>query len=404
LNRSPAAPLLHDFRVLLYLFVGFRLMILVVFAPVDGLSAGVTAFGDYPYYYDLAKLSDSNKLPYRDYWYEFPPIFPIISLTIYQLITPKDFPTYTLYLGILMTAVDTLNLILLRRIASRLYDDIIALSITWIYALLAVPLVFTFWTFEPLALCALLIALWCLLSNATSRSAIAIALGALTKFFPLILLIPVWRFRPPRNALRYTLIAAGVTLIGLLLMLALPFGLPSLLAQFNKASYQSLWALIDHNYRTGTFGLISDHFDPSTAYLLIGNPPVVPLWLRTLIFGLISLFIYSRTRRYDPISLIAFITLTITLFFLWSQGFSPQWLMILLPLILLNYPTRNGVLFILLLTLDCFIEYPLSFSHFATPNGLIVVDQLPRFALTVLIRTIALIVLTIVLYRRLRTP
>ncbi|MCC7448319.1 MAG: hypothetical protein IT324_12940 [Anaerolineae bacterium] len=451
--NQPVSTLLADFRVLLYLFVGFRLVILTVFAPVEGLSAGVTAFGDYAYYYDLARLSDAGQLPYRDYWYEFPPVFPTLSLTIYKLLTPKDFTTYAVYLGLLMTAVDTVNLTLMRRIGARLYDDAAGLAIAWVYALLAVPLVFAFWTFEPLVLCAMLIALWGLtlppLTSSPLRSdgepggsdsplhamerdrggrptlnlspdqpqaergrtqwilsALAVAFGSLTKFFPLVMLAPVWRFRPPREAIRYTLIAVGLTAVGLLAMLAAagPFGVPSIMAQVNKASYQSIWALVDHNYRTGSFGLISDHFDPVKAYALLGNPPVIPWWLRTALFAGIGLVVYARTRRYDNRGLVAFVTLTMTLFFLWSQGWSPQWLVVLIPLILLNYPTRSGVLFSLLLAVDSFLEYPLSFSHNADPTGAIVVDQLPRFALTVLIHTVLLIALAVALYRRLRTP
>jgi len=34
--------------------------------------------------------------------------------------------------------------------------------------------------------------------------------------------------------------------------------MPSLTAQFNKASYESIWALIDGNYRTGNFGPLTD--------------------------------------------------------------------------------------------------------------------------------------------------
>ncbi len=237
------------------------------------------------------------------------------------------------------------------------------------------------------------------------RSALAVAFGALTKLFPLALLAAVWRFHTPRRALRYTVIAVGLTLAGLLIMLAIagPFGIPSLMAQFNKASYQSVWALLDRNYKTGNFGPMIEHFDPAQAYAPLGNPAVIPWWLRGIIFGAIGLFVYARTRRYDNRGLVAFIAITITLFFLWSQGWSPQWLMVLIPLILLNYPTRQGVLFCLLLTLGSFIEYPLFFSHNADPNGAIVAAQIPPFALLVIARTALLIVFAVALYRRLRT-
>src|SRR5581483_3229551 len=240
-------PLLRDSRVVLYLFVSFRLMALLVYQPLNGLGPGITAFGDYQHYYNLASLSEQGQVPYRDYWYEFPPIFPILSLAVYRVANARDFTAYTVLFGLLMIAFDTVNLLLLRAIAGRLYSPPVGAALSWVYAALAVPFVFTFWTFEPVVVCLLLLSVYWLLVGRDSRSAMAAALGALTKLFPLVILGAVWRFRPPREAIRYTLIAAGLTALGLIGMLAVagPFGLPSLLAQFNKASYQSVWALLD---------------------------------------------------------------------------------------------------------------------------------------------------------------
>src|SRR5437879_3020423 len=103
-----------------------------------------------------------------------------------------------------------------------------------------------------------------------------------------------------------------------MLAVAGQFRLPSLLAQFNKAAYQSVWALIDHNYKTGNFGPIADHFDPVKAYEVQGNPPVIPAWVRGLVFGSLGLFIYANIRRLDNRGIVAFVAITVTIFFLWS--------------------------------------------------------------------------------------
>ncbi len=399
-------PLLRDSRVVLYLFVSFRLMALLVYQPLNGLGPGITAFGDYQHYYNLASLSEQGQVPYRDYWYEFPPIFPILSLAVYRVANARDFTAYTVLFGLLMIAFDTVNLLLLRAIAGRLYSPPVGAALSWVYAALAVPFVFTFWTFEPVVVCLLLLSVYWLLVGRDSRSAMAAALGALTKLFPLVILGAVWRFRPPREAIRYTLIAAGLTALGLIGMLAVagPFGLPSLLAQFNKASYQSVWALLDHNYKTGNFGPLADHFDPAKAYALLGNPPVIPAVLRGLVFAALGLFLYARTRRDDDRGIVAFIAITVTVFFLWSQGWSPQWQMVLTPLILLNFPTRDGVLICLTLALISFAEYPLLFSRTAATDGAIGPAQLPLFTALVLARTALLAGFAVALYRRLRMP
>lgn len=401
--------MLHrDKRLLLYLFVAFRLMLLIAYQPflLNGVERGLTVFGDFQHYFNVASLSSSGSLPYRDYWYEFPPVFPAISLTVYTLTGGQagGFTAYATALGLLMIIVDVGNLLLLQRLGTRLHKEETGSTLAWTYALLAVPLVFSMWTFEPLVCFFILLAITWLVEGQDNRAAVVIALGALTKLYPLILLAGVWRMRKPSQAIRVTVITVTITVLGLgtMLLYGGRFGLPSLSAQFNKASYQTVWALIDGNYRTGNFGPIADHFVPEKATELLGNPSRVPWWLRGLIFGAIGLFIYARTRRFDERGLVAFVSVTVIVFFLWSQGWSPQWQMVLVPLILLNFPTRSGVLTALMLSLVSFIEYPLLFMRTGDTGGAISGSQLPIFAVLIAIRTLILIGLAVGLYQLLR--
>ncbi len=61
------------------------------------------------------------------------------------------------------------------------------------------------------------------------------------------------------------------------------------------------------------------------------------------------------------------------LFFLWSPGYSPQWILFLLPLILLSLPVREGILISVVLTLVNLLEWPvmLSRGYFWSLNYLI---------------------------------
>ncbi len=399
--------LFMDFRLLLILFIASRLLLAMVYQPLvtQGVERGMTAGGDFQTYYQIAALSKDYGLPLRDWWSEFPPLWSYLSVAIYQ-VQGASYPGFALALAVIFVAADVGNLFLLRRIATRLYRADTAMALAWIYALLVVPLVFVFWTFEVLVAFALLLGLWWLLEDRPVRSALAIALGTLVKFTSAILLGAVWRYKNRQSALRFTLV-----LMGLVALVILPFllqnatmTLPSLTAQFSKASYQTVWALLDGNYRTGNFGPLTDRLDPALAAVTLGNPAVVPGWLRLGAAGLLGLFVFWRTRRLDDKGLVAFVAFTLLIFFLQAQGWSPQWLAQIIPLILLCFPSRNGVLIVVVLSLLTFAEYPVLFIRTGDTGGEITgALQLP-FAVLVIARTITLISVAVALYGILRQP
>src|SRR5258708_32659667 len=272
-NPSPTpsalgSSLLRDKRLLLYLFVSFRLILLLVHQPLPPYTPGLTGFGDFAYFHGLASLADQGKLPYRDYWFEYPPAVAFVSQGVYSLIQAHggDFTAYAMLLGIVLTAFDVGNLLLLRRIGTQLHGPGTGAALAWIYALLPAPLIISFWSFDTLVAFFTLLAITWLIDASRDHSDLADARGGLTQLMPLILLGAVWRFRPAGEALRYSLIALGVTAAGLLAMLAFagPYGLPSLSVQFSKSSAETVWALLDGNYTTGI--LKPDHLGPATAF------------------------------------------------------------------------------------------------------------------------------------------
>jgi hypothetical protein len=303
-----------------------------------------------------------------------------------------------------MLLADVGVLVMMRNIGTHLHGSTTGMALAWIYALMLAPLVFIWWNFEILVAFFLLLGLWWLLKKQEMRSAAAAAVGALTKFTPALLLGAVWRFRDVRSALRYTLITLGgfVLVYGLLFIQNSQMTLPSLTAQFNKASYQTVWALFDGNYRTGNFGSPESHLDPDAANILYGNPAMIPGIVRLGLAALIGLFVFWRTRRFDDKGLVAFVTITLLIFFLQAQGWSPQWLAQIIPLALLCFPTRNGIVICVMLTLLTFAEYPVLFIRTGDTGGEITGALITPFVILVLARTILLVGLCIALYRRLR--
>jgi hypothetical protein len=403
--RFPA--LLADFRVLLLLFISFRFFLALVYQPVmlDDGERGLTSGGDFSYFYALASLTGDDLWPYRDWWHEFPPLTSHLMVLAYNLAGERaGYSGFSLIFGFLMLAADVGSLALLRAIGTRLYDRGVGIALAWVYALMLAPVVFMWWNFESMVAFLLLLGVYGLVARRDGLSAIAAAAGALVKFTPLLLLGAVWRFRPPRDAVRYTLVSLGLFVLIYVLFFAqsVEMTLPSLTAQFGKASYQTVWSLIDGNYTTGLFGTVDSHFDPAAASATYGNPAVVPGWMRLGLAALVGLFVFLRTRRFDRRGLVAFVTLALLIFFLQAQGWSPQWLVQIIPLVLLCFPNFNGVLVVLLLTMMSFTEYPLLFTASEVGPPRVHPDMLPAFTALVVARTLLLVGLCVALYRRLR--
>ncbi len=387
----PARKSTPSFGIALMLFVSARLMMLMIW-PVENL----TLYGDYRYYFDLAALSDAGYVPFVHYWSEHAPLFPFLNLAIYQL-SGGVFKNHVLLVSLAMLLFETGGLLLLYRLAADLYGEAQATQIVWVYVALYIPVFIWLSTFEAMTAFFVLLALFALRRDRLGLAGLAIGLGTMTKFVPIVLLATVWRGRGWRAALVSGLVATVVcaAILGPLLILSPDYTLASLQAQASKSSWQTVWALIDGNVaNTGNLGPIADRFDPAKAGQVLHNPSRLPAWLTLLPFALLGLFIFTRPpvreRGDGPI----FTALTFTLLFLWSKGWSPQWQIFLIPLLLLALPLRRAVMFVLVLGFVNVLEWPVILSR-----GLW--ELLP---LTIVIRTLILALLAWELYRQMRTP
>ncbi len=379
-----------DFGLILILFFTGRLMLLMAFPPEN-----LIFYGDYQHYFNLADLTRQGFYPFIHYWYEFPPIFPYLNIAVYVL-AGQQLKNYIPILAFVLLLVECSNLYLLYRLAVTLYGPVRAIKSAWIYTALFVPVFFWLGNFDALTTFFILWALYSLVKNKNKLLALALGLGTMVKFVPVILLATIWRVKGLKSALIY---AAATILISLIIFA--PFvlvnptmTLASLQAQAGKSSYQTVWALVDGNYATGNFGPLIDHFDAAKATQPVNNPPRIPTWLTIIPFGLLGLYILSRPRVLaDPnLDTVIFTTLTFIIFFLWSQGWSPQWQTFLIPLLLLALPERRAVLFIIVLGFINFLEWPVILSR-----GL---NQL--IPLTIIIRTLIFVLLAWELYRQMR--
>lgn len=362
-RRGVAVYLWRRYLLIVVLFVALRLMILATF-PADNL----TLYGDYIYYYELAAYSDQGYLPFIHYWSEYPPVFPFLSVGVYQLahLFGGSYRVYVYLMGLLMLAFNTGSLVLFLRLARRLHGDGTAERLGWVYSVLFVPLIYTWWNFDALTAFSLLLALELLLCGRERWSAVAMGVGALIKLVPLLAFPAVVRVLPGHRWLIYGLVVMvviGVVALPLLLVGG-PVALTSFRSPANWSSWQTVWALLDGNLHTGLLGASADHFDLAKATTSVGNPARIPEWTRLVVFGLLYAVVFWKARlRESPRRLVAFVCLTFVLFFLWSKGWSPQWQTLLFPLLLLVLPLQRGVLFILALSFVNIAEWPVLLSR-----------------------------------------
>jgi hypothetical protein len=360
----PASSSLRDFRTLLILFVGLRLVVLI-----GRDIGGLMHFGDFSTLYSLAEITqETGRLPFVGYWSEYPPVFVWINLGLHRLlIVQRGLPDHTYYyaLALLNVIADCGNLWLIYRLGERLYGPDHGPDVAWVYALLGMSLVLMTWTFEAVTEFFMLLGLWLLLEGKESRSAVAIAAGVLTKVMPGLLTPVVWRFRPPRRAAIYTAIIAALGVLAYLpfYVISPAFTLASLRSQLGKSSWQTVWALLDGNFGTGSFGPLLDRLDPARVDVMLSNPPLIPGWVTLVVFGALYVYLFTRPMRRTDRALVAFFGVTWCVFLLWARGWSPQWMAMVIPLMLLVFPSREGVLAVLLFGVINFLEWPVMLSR-----------------------------------------
>jgi len=324
--------------------------------PLEGLKS----YGDYWNYYYLASLGT----PFIDYWVEFPPVFPIFFRSVYLAVVGREH-AFIYSLIILFSIIQAANLYLFQTIAIFILGENEAAQRSIIYGLVLVNLFYGWAYFDCLAVFFILLGLLGMLKNRNVTVGIAAGIGGLTKWFPILLLPSAWKWNKPRNAfwiILISLIIIGFTW-GILWTFSPDLTFASLASQFNKGSWETIWAVIDGNLRTGNFSPLVDRKVPETAFYRSGSPAVISPWITLIVFGCIGFLVFLRAELNDNGKLISFVTFTLILFYLWSPGYSPQWVLTLIPLVLLSFERLRSLLICLLFTVVNLLEWPVILSR-----------------------------------------
>lgn len=353
----------HELLMLLVLFISLRLSLLLISRP-QGYLFGAS---DYDFYIQFGQLSDEGLYPMLHYWTEYPPVFPWMAVAAYKatLAVPTWHGSpifwFRMVLGSITLLFDLGNLILVYWLGRALHGPSTGLRIAWSYALLFPPLhVWLAW-FDTVTLFFLLLAVALALKARGSSAATVAGFGFMVKVFP-ILVLPLL-LKAERGLQSWIRLIAAASLA--ILAVAAPFLLSApqyLLASFrsmaSRSPWETPWALAEEYFGYGQVAPLPDRVDPSTAELP-AYPTDLPWPAITAGFALLYLLLW--TRRFDPrrgASAVAFVGLTVNLFLLYSKGYSPQFLVYVVPFAILALPLFRAVGYLATLGAINLLEFP----------------------------------------------
>ena len=380
----------RDFVLLAILFTSFRLMALLLFEPGGYIL-------DWSGYYvpgaNFVQLSDRGFYPVIHYWMEYPPLFPWLAVLLYRLslfLPSWRDPNlwFNLFLGGTLLIFEIGNFVLVYAIALKLRGREVAVRCAWLYAGLFFPLVTLLFWFESFPLFFLLLGVYMILAKRPLWGGMAAGIGFMVKLVPAFVgPVALRAFPKMSQKVTYVLAAAlAAVLIGLPFLLTnMTFFLTPFLYQGSVAPWETVWALLDGYYAGGETTPLEIRFDP-TDIVVSFHESSFPYVLVALAFVAIFLFLYTRRIDWqDNLKAVAFCGLSINLFLIFSKGYSPQWIVNLLPFIILLMPNLRGVTYSLLLMSVNVLEFPIA---------LVLIPGHPwLFSLAVLYRTLLQVLL-----------
>ncbi|MBE7550172.1 MAG: DUF2029 domain-containing protein [Anaerolineales bacterium] len=401
---APAVAKTTEFWMLLTLFVSFRLLTLFLLRPGGYLRD----WSDFDTYFGIAGLSDYGLYPFLNFWLEWPPLVPWLAVGAYRLsllLAPwSDDPRlwFILILGGIFVLFEVGNFVLIYRLARRLFvaHDTVS-RVLWLYVGLFPPVYAMLGFFDGLVLFFMLLALDLLLQERRLLSAVSVGVGFMVKIIP-ILILPValrylWhQYREKESEARVE-VGLYIVVFGLTVAVLLaPFLIrgpqwvrASAQSILGRSSWETVWAVAEGYYGFGQVGgdrlkTLAEMNEAGESFAI--HEGRLPWWLITL--GFAGVYAYLFTRPADtsrPRPLLAFAGLTVAIFLLYTKGYSPQFLVYLLPFIVLLFPDSRGLTYALILTGLNVLEQPVYFVLLPQASWLLTFIVMARFVVTLLV-------------------
>ncbi len=372
-----------ELRLGFWLIVGLaaalRLPLLIVMPGID-----------YGFYASLGRLSEFGFLPFRDYWVEYPPVFPWLAVLTYRftLLFPPTFfvdrtVTYHVVLGAVMVAADLVIIALIGALGARLWSRAEAERRMILYVALFWPLVVALGWYDTLPCAMLILGLWCILRQQAGAAGALAGLGFMTKIFPIVLAPIAIKFLPGRRERLATLAWAVVVTAAIavpLLVISPTYFIASYRVIFSRSAWETVWALLDGYFSYGKVAPLGVRFDPTTVdYVAFPSRiPTLPLTLlAALLYAVLLLRPVARTAR----NAVLFTALSIVGFLLYSKGYSPQFIIYILPFVIVLLPWRRAVGYSLALSAFNLLAWPIYHEWLAQVSWLLGIAVVGRTAL-----------------------
>ena len=375
-------------------FVALRLGLALLWRPIGLFERG----SDVGAYEQRARLALQGLQPYLDYWVEYPPVFPWIASGLKLVSVPLggDEAAFQLLFSLVMVAFEAGILWLIHAIAVRVWDEPRGLVTAAAYAALFYPIYIANRHFESIAVFFMLTGVYLVVRERRHTASLAIALGVLTKLFPAAALPALLAGQPWAARTRYLGLAAAAV-IGALAPLAVigrEFFAASIQNMLMRPGWETVWALADgyfgfgwiHRYRQSPHTALEFNYTPDL--------PAAAWWGAAAVVAALYAVLALRRSRFTPAAAVWTTGLALVAFALYLRGWSPQFMVWLLPFTLLAFPGGRGFLIATGLSGLSLLEYPAYFVLWSEHQWVLWI--------VVVARTLAILALGVVFARRLR--
>jgi hypothetical protein len=302
------------------------------------------------FYQFTTRVYKWQKIPYVNYPLEYPQLAGGLFQLIYSF-QPGNFQAFALSLHLIQLPLEILTTAIVYKIASSMYNRRSASVVALLYNLS--PMVLHTWVsrYDSIPVFFTIASLYLILQRKYVLSFLMVAIGIMFKWYPVVLVLPYYRYMKNQDLSRELMVKSFVVLVVFCFAVVSPFivlspefFLESYIFHLGRGwNYQSLWILF--------LPIFEEVLAEGSLSRIISS---LSMFLQTVFCFSVLLFRIRDTRR-----LILASSYVLMVFVFFTKFYSPQYTVWFSPFVLLSPNGFLGLLFYVLLQVSVYIEYPL---------------------------------------------